>query len=302
VADPSRREPPAGSVTVQTAFATLACHADDRFITPTLRHQGLWEPAETAYLAWRLQPGMTFVDVGANIGYFTLLASGRVGDHGRVVAFEPDPASFALLRHNVRRNGRANVDALPWAVGARSGRTRLHLSRRNRGDHRIYPSEERRRSLAVPQVALDGLPLLRAPLDVVKVDVQGAEEGVIRGMEGLIAGSPGLVMTVEFWPYGLHRYGSDPGQLLDYYRSVGFALEALYPGEPFPRPLDQGELLEACPAERETAQATLVLTRGARPRPTTGRPAPRSLRSGRPPSRAREAGHGGPGGEGPGRR
>lgn len=250
-----------GSVLVETAFGPLACHRDDEFITPTLRHQGRWEPAETAYLSWRLQPGMTFVDVGANVGYFTLLASRRVGTGGRVFAFEPDPDSFALLEQNIARNDCTNVTPFPYALGAHTGWVELHRARRNLGDHRTYPCGEDRPTVRVRQLALDDVAGMPARLDVVKVDVQGSEEAVLRGMERRLRDSPSVVVTVEFWPHALTRFGSDPDALLAYYRSLGFGIEVQYFDRPFPVPLDRDELMAACPVEQETGQATLVLTR-----------------------------------------
>ena len=75
---------------------------------------GRYGPQETALLGAALRPGATFVDVGANWGYFTLLAAHRVGPAGRVVALEPDPRLFALLRANLAANGIGWAVALPW--------------------------------------------------------------------------------------------------------------------------------------------------------------------------------------------
>lgn len=243
----------------------MLCHRGDRYITPSLLARGTWEPAESAYLAWRLRPGMTFVDAGANIGWFSLLASRAVGDTGRVLAFEPEPSCFRLLEMNLARNGCGNVAAFPLALGERPGWVDLHVDGWNLGDHRTYPSEPGRPTRRVRQIALDELPGLDAPLDVVKIDVQGAEEGVIRGMQRLLAASPAVVVTAEYWPYGLTRYGSEPGPLLDYYRSLGFTIEVHFPDRPFPVPLDRAELERRCPVSDETAQATLVLTRPGAP-------------------------------------
>ncbi len=77
---------------------------------------GQWEPALTAWLRPRLRPGRTFVDVGANIGYFSLLAARRMGGSGRVVAVEASPETFARLRANLDRNAAGNVRALNVAA------------------------------------------------------------------------------------------------------------------------------------------------------------------------------------------
>ena len=96
------------------------------------------------------------------------------------------------------------------------------MSELNTGDNRIFAGEEDWPTTTVRSVALDSLAILRPPLDVVKIDVQGSEEAVVRGMEGLLGGSPRVVLSVEFWPYGMKLFGSDPRNVLGYYRSLGF--------------------------------------------------------------------------------
>jgi FkbM family methyltransferase len=248
-------------VTARTRFGTLLCHARDEYITPSLLARGIWEPAETAYLGWRLRPGMRFVDVGAHVGYYTVLAARSVGASGEVIAFEPDPANRALLERNVALNDCANVRVLPWAAGARAGRVILHRARFNTGDHRVYAAGGDREALEVGQVLLDEVPALAGPVDVVKIDVQGAEEGVVRGMEALVARSPGVVVLAEYWPAALERFGSAPGALLGYYRSLGFRLEVQHPGRPFPVPLVDDALAAEAAAGGEDWQVTLVMTR-----------------------------------------
>ena len=108
-------------------------------------------------------------------------------------------------------------------------------------------------------VRLDDVPALVAGVDVAKIDVQGAEAAVWRGMAGIRAASPTLVATVEHWPAALHAAGTDPDDLLDTYLADGFRVEVLPSGAPFPRPLDRDVLAAAC-AIREDAQVTLVLT------------------------------------------
>lgn len=245
----------------RTAFGELACHGVDEFVTPSLLGSGAWEPALTAYLRWRLRPGMTVIDVGAHVGWFTLVASRAVGPAGRVLALEPDPANLALLRHNVTRNDLSNVEVVGAAAGAARGSGRLHRAGRNTGDHRLHPAGEPRPSTPVAIVALDGLASARPPVGLVKIDVQGAEEAVVRGMEGLIAASPGLVVLAEFWPHGIVAAGGDPAGVLAYYRGLGFGVEVLWSGGRFPVALDERLLLARCAPGDPAAQVDLVLTR-----------------------------------------
>jgi FkbM family methyltransferase len=233
----------AGTVEVDTPFGELLVQERDSVFREYLAAHRVWEPGETANLSERLSPGMTFLDIGAHVGYFTLLAARHVGPRGLVVAFEPEPRNFELLLANVWRNGLSNVFCLPYAVGASTGFAELHLSPDNTGDNRVFPSaEEPRETATVRSAALDGLYWLRPPVDVIKVDVQGAEEAAIRGMERLLARSPSVVLSVEYWPPGMAGFGSDPRSTLDYYRSLGFELAVQNPEAAGSTPLTAGEL------------------------------------------------------------
>lgn len=196
----------------------------DRVITPQVR-AGLFEVVETAYLPRILRPGDTFVDVGANVGYYTLLAAKLVGEGGRVFAFEPDPESFALLERNVRLNGFDNVVLERKAASNEAGTLRLYLAPENKGDHQIYPSRgEEREFVEVEAVTLDAyFADVPGRVDFVKIDTQGAEMAILEGMAGLLE-SDAIVLSVEFWPYGLREFGSDAPALLDFLLDRDFRL------------------------------------------------------------------------------
>ena len=119
----------------------------DRHVSRRLREEGIWEPYETALLMSLLRPGQVFVDVGANIGYFSLIAARLVGDGGAVYAFEPDPLNFRLLQASVASNGLTRrVHAVSAALAAKEGEGLLYLSADNLGDHQIYPADASRPS------------------------------------------------------------------------------------------------------------------------------------------------------------
>ena len=123
---------------------------------------------------------MTVLDVGCGKGYFSLAIARMVGPTGRVIAFEPDPESFALLQKNVAANGYANVVLEQKALSNEPGSLKLYLAEENLGDHRIYPVGERE-FVEVEAVTLDDyLAEKGGRVDFIKVDTQGAE-GVILG-------------------------------------------------------------------------------------------------------------------------
>ena len=197
----------------------------DRVVSPALAQNGVFEPLETELVKSAIRPGDVVLDVGANIGYYTLLFARLAGANGMVYAFEPDPANFALLRENVERNGYRNVALIQKAVTDRPGIGRLYLSDTNPGDHRFYPSGDDRPAVAVEAVTLDQVFERHQGLfNFVKFDIQGSEAAALEGMRGLLGRHDRLTLVTEFWPFGLARAGVSPADYLAQLLELGFEL------------------------------------------------------------------------------
>jgi FkbM family methyltransferase len=162
---------------------------------------GVWEPEVTAAFRDLLTPGDICVDVGANIGYFTLLASGLVGSAGHVYALEPSPILFESLCSNLDLNKAVNVTPLCVAAADRVGQTLLYEGPpKNRGEATTRAQTARQDGTSVPARRLDAVvsaeevPRLR----LVKVDVEGSELDVLRGLVGVFerGGRPAIVVEV----------------------------------------------------------------------------------------------------------
>ena len=250
-----------GTVEVETTFARLLLDEDDQVVTPALVATSGWEPGETALLGARIKPAMTVLDIGAHVGYFTCLAARLAGPRGLVVALEPNPRNFDLLTANVWRNGFTNVVCFPWAAGTENGFADLFISPTNGGDHRLFPLDEPREAVRVRVATLDAVEALRPPVDIVKIDVQGAEEGVMRGMQSLLSASPDVLVTLEFWPAGARQFGSSPESLLDFYRSLGFGVRVQMPDEKGLLDLTDSEILAYCARGDGEGHVNLVLER-----------------------------------------
>lgn len=190
---------------------------DDAVITPYMTAGRVWEATETHWFVKSLRPGDVVVDVGANVGYYTIIAGKLVGETGRVYAFEPDPVSFELLRRNVRLNGLDNVFLEQKAVSNEKGTLELFIAEENKGDHRIYqPEGEQRESVTVEAVSLDDyFKGSDETVDFVKVDTQGAEVLILQGMEQLLRRSNEIVMAFEYSPRHVSGLGFTGGDLLD---------------------------------------------------------------------------------------
>lgn len=170
-----------------------------------------------------LRPGDAFVDVGANIGYFTLLASVLVGRNGEVIAVEPNPGARARLERNVSLNRLTNVRVVEAALSDRAGELTLHLGPAdNSGLSSFRVPRDSARSIAVAVRTLDSLVTLDArPRAIVKIDVEGAELQVLRGMrETLRRARPDLI--VEISPQFLTELGSSVSELLDLLGAAGY--------------------------------------------------------------------------------
>ncbi|MBP6682352.1 MAG: FkbM family methyltransferase [Halioglobus sp.] len=189
----------------------------DVHVSAAIAGEGIWEPQETRFLLDTLRPGDVFVDVGANIGYFSLLASRLVGESGAVLAFEPEAANFALLEANCRLNGCANIRCFQAALGEENASGTLYLNELNRGDHSLYPEQTGRTGQDISIV--NGSRLIGASyprVDCIKIDTQGAECDVLAGLRELIAASAAdLVMVIEFSPLLLKQAGTSGRVLLD---------------------------------------------------------------------------------------
>jgi FkbM family methyltransferase len=237
---------------------------DDKTVTPLMLAQGIWEANETHWFAKALREGDVVVDVGANIGWYTLIGARLVGETGRVYAFEPDPAAFALLSRNVRANGLTNVVLEQKAVSDAPGTLRLYVAPENKGDHRIYqPEGEERAYVEVPAVTLDDYFRDRADgVDFVKVDTQGAELVILQGMRELIGRSPSLAMVFEFAPYALKGLGGTGEEMLEIFRAMEVDLFDLGTGFGGIQPLHRANV-EALPriyrADDQTFTNLMVL-------------------------------------------
>jgi len=175
-----------------------------------------FEPYEVQLFKGTLEPGMTVLDIGANLGYSTLLAARIVGPAGRVYAFEPDPRTGASLDANVRTNHLSNVEVIPKVVSDSNRPRELQQSRiaTYSGLHGSMPEDSIVGTALVESIAVDEI-LDGASADVIKCDVEGEEPAVLRGMRQTLQNSPNLRLLVEFNPMALRSAGADPAAFLE---------------------------------------------------------------------------------------
>ena len=204
---------PADAVELDTTIGTLWFDSADEHLTPWIRSQGVWEADVMKLLARFLRPGSLFVDVGANVGFHAVLGA-QLGAH--VVAVEPVPWTLELLRANVWRHG-ADVEVVAAAASDGLGPVRLQLDAAHRSGAQIGGA-----GIEVRAATLDEL-VPRGEVDVLKIDVEGAEPLVLRGASAILARSPVLAAVVEF-RNEQHIGGESPEAVLTFYESLGFEL------------------------------------------------------------------------------
>lgn len=205
---------------------------------------GTHEPFETDIVKKEIRVGDTVLDIGANIGYFTLLFAKQVGPRGKVFAFEPDPTNYSILKKNIEMNGYNNVILIQKAVSDTNGKIRLYLSEDNKGDHRIYDSYDNRQFVEIDSIRLDDYFKDNPGVSFIKMDVQGAEGSALAGMQELLDKSKGVKLIMEFSPTGLRQFGSEPIGVVEKLIKLHFKLYHLNDTEQKILPIDTPESIE----------------------------------------------------------
>ena len=203
----------------------MASPTFERWLYLRMHWLGLMGRDERKYLEKHIRPGMRILDVGSNLGLYSILSARLIGPTGRLICFEPDPVVFAALQESCRKNGVAQVECHNLALGSAPAELALHKSILNSGDNHLGPREGQlfRRDAKVQVVRLDDF-LPRLKVDLVKIDVQGWEVEVLRGMRRTLAENPGVQVYFEFWPLGYRRANCAPRDLCGFFRQEGFRI------------------------------------------------------------------------------
>ena len=191
------------------------------------------EPQTIAAMKRLLRPGMTVFDIGANVGYYSLLAADLVRPSGHVHSFEPTPVVAERLEENVMSNHLS-----PWvtvnavAVGSGRGMAKFHLSLDDSEGNSIFASEQTSQSISVPVMSVDEY--IRdhelGAIDVMKIDIEGAEMLALQGARKLLTREDAPLLIIEVNPAALKSAGTTPTQLRSVIEAFGykcFTLELL---------------------------------------------------------------------------
>lgn len=211
-------------IDVEVCGAPFRLDVRRRSVSRAVYLGGRWHAPVVAMLRAHVRPGMTVLDAGANVGYMAVQAGDVAGPEGTVLACEPEPRNAAVLSLNARRCRWRNVVPLAVALGARTGSATLWLAPDDGGDHRTVPSAAGRATIEVPVTTVDDLARRRrTPIHFAKIDVQGAEADVLRGMQATLADPALRGVVLEWWPEGMVAAGEDPTRPLALLRAGGLA-------------------------------------------------------------------------------
>jgi len=187
--------------------------------------EGVHEPLLTRWVGERVKEGDVVVDCGAHIGYFTLLFSRRAGPHGKVYAFEPAPGNFSVLVKNVQMNDCGNVTLIPKAVLDHSGKTSFFQQPNILSGSACRDNFGGAERIEVEAVSLDEyFARDTGRIDLVKMDIEGAEYAALNGMAGILKKNPRLKLVVEFQPYSLACGGIQPSEFIQLIVDQGFSI------------------------------------------------------------------------------
>lgn len=212
-----------GRLLVRLPEFALYVRLDDWVIGARIALRRSYEPHVARVFRALLRPAMSVLDLGANIGYYTMLAAAMVGPAGRVAAFEPGPANASLLAASVAANGFRTVTLFPCAVADAAGTVGLQLDDSN-GQ---LTAPEAAGVTRVQAVSLDGLLGPAYPVDLIKIDIEGAEGLALAGMEGLVRARRPLIIT-EFSPTALSLVSRiAPEGYLGRLRALGYDLHVI---------------------------------------------------------------------------
>jgi FkbM family methyltransferase len=204
------------------------------------------EPGLVRLFKQLVQPGMVIVDAGANVGIYTLYGARLTGERGKVYSFEPAPRTFTILKDNVQVNGFLETGIVVLdqaALSDRRGMALLAVYDGDSGHNTLFPDASAPSTVEVRTTTLDEALAGEERVDIVKIDVEGAEPLVLGGMQKILGRSPGIRILMEFAPQNLERSGTGPAAFLKDLKRAGFVIELVDDRSGELRPARDADLL-----------------------------------------------------------
>jgi len=223
--------------------------ARDMHITDALAKSGSlhYEKLQTKLIRRALKPSMTVLDIGANVGYYSLMIARDLKGSGRIYAFEPEPFNFRLLKANININGYANITPIRQAVSDVDETVTLFKDFGNCGAHSLWSDNVGQISGVehIPATTLDSFVRTIGTVDLIKMDIQGAEARAIRGGEHLLS-EQHPILFFEIAPRLLQHAGDDTQAITELLQSWDYELRVIDEDEQKLESVDVAKLESRC--------------------------------------------------------
>ena len=207
-------------LTAETSEGLFSFDIFDTAVGWRIATEGVWEEIETNFIKTIVNQGDVVVDVGANLGWYTIILANLVGKHGSVFAFEPAPNNYKFLLKNIQINNvNSQVKTYQTALLDSNSTVDFELSKENFGDHRIrfnffnFNEPEKNNESYRKVITIKAITMNKAleeiitdrKIKLIKIDCQGSEIPILKGAEKILKNTEYLI--VEYWPYGINRTG-----------------------------------------------------------------------------------------------
>ncbi|HHT19794.1 MAG TPA: FkbM family methyltransferase [Methanobacterium sp.] len=253
-------------VLIKVMNKKMYVNSNDIGIAYPLLKSGIYEEYETETFKNLLQSNTIFIDIGANIGYYTLIAASKIKD-GQIYSFEPVKANYKLLTKNIKINNINNVKAFQKAISNRNGKIKIFIDGTNLGNHSLAKNNviDKTESTEVETIRLDSffnnLEEIIEEDFLIKIDTQGAEGLIVEGAHNLLL-NKNIKILMEFWPKGLRNTHTDPLELLNKLQGYGFNLQLLDEKTKSLKIVNKNEVIDFCDNTEGVDQVNLLLEKG----------------------------------------
>ena len=239
----SVRLSPSDVAYVSVGGIDVALDTADSSVSAHIIEDGEWEPPVVHVLRKYLMAGSIFVDIGANLGWHSAVGSAAVGPTGRVYAIEPNPDNARLIAHTVQRNDLTNVELLPFALSERTGFAAFRSAIGSNGGFAWGndPSFIDPAVTIVPTMRFDDLDI--AHVDVIKMDVEGAEPMVMRGAVEMIERDHPVIIFEFSCEMTQRVSGVEPREHLRFFEDLGYTLSIIDRSDGSQSPVDDVDAL-----------------------------------------------------------
>jgi len=213
---------PTGSITIKTlyGFMMIIDPVKDDGVEKTIYYTGTYEKGTLFVIKNLLREGDTFVDVGANIGLMSIFASSIVKASGKIVAFEPNPITFKILKSNIALNNLSNIETSDYAIGAKTNGAKIYDRwDLNRGSASLIKPENVSESYDIRVITLSNYFKVKQCIHLIKIDIEGYELEALKGAKDILDGESPPMLIVECSQRRENTYGLNTDDLYEFLKS-----------------------------------------------------------------------------------